>query len=82
MAEYKRKTSLVDSLEGEEIIEMLRAMEADDNYNTETSYSSNGDLNPGNRISFVDKHIKYLNDHRNVDPYQYLSNLRIMTRVR
>ncbi|MES2876154.1 MAG: hypothetical protein V4678_01660 [Patescibacteria group bacterium] len=54
----------------------LTQMVEDPNFNTRSSYSaaSNGD------VLFVDKHINYLSSHLAVNPDQYLSNLKLITR--
>lgn len=54
----------------------LSTMMDDPMYNTRASYSAalNGD------IQFDDKHINYLSSHLAVDPDQYMSNLRLITR--
>ncbi len=49
---------------------------------TATSYSSNAELYPDGQMPFVEKHLAYLINHPNVDPEQYLSNLRLMLKKR
>ena len=66
----------------EEVIEALQKMEADPSYVTESAYRANADLWPGNRISFVDAHLLYLKSHPAMKPEHYLSNLRLMIRVK
>ena len=82
MATYKRKVDFFDTEEGAVIIEVLRIMSTDEAYNTASSYSSNSELYPDNLIPFVQKHIDYLRTHPSTDPQHYLSNLRLMTRIR
>lgn len=65
-----------------EVRNALRLMEKDLSYQTDSGYSSNESLYPDNNIPFVEKHMNYLAEHRNVNPEQYLSNLRLMTRIR
>jgi hypothetical protein len=65
-----------------EVRDALRLMENDLTYQTDSGYSSNESLYPDNNITFVEKHMNYLTEHRNVNPEQYLSNLRLMTRIR
>lgn len=60
----------------------LQAMANDPAYATEDTYSSNSERYPDNTISFVDKHINYLSLHPKVNPEHYVSNLKLMTRLR
>lgn len=55
--------------------ELTRMME-DPKFNTRASYSAilNGD------IQFDEKHMNYLSSHLGVDPSQYMSNLRLITK--
>ena len=68
--------------EREDIRQRLQNMVDSNSYNTESSYAANGLLYPDNLISFVDRHINYLNSHPKLDAGMYLSNLRLMTRIR
>ncbi len=54
----------------------LERMMSDPCYNTRPSYSAA--LNDD--ILFADKHINYLSIHPNVDPDQYMSNLKLITK--
>lgn len=72
----------LDSQEGQLLRQALSNMEKDAAYNTTSSYISNGVKYPGNNISFVDKHMLYLVEHPKMDPRQYLSNLKLMTRIK
>lgn len=78
----KKRTNFYESEEGQEVKDILKKMAQDDGYNTGPSYSANIDEYPDNLISFVDKHMQYLNTHPSVNPSHYLSNLRLMKRVR
>jgi len=82
MATVKKRVSFFESEEGIKIAEILRQMTVDSAFNTDSSYSANSVRYPDNLIPFVDKHMNYLNMHPNMDPYQYLANLRLMTRHR
>lgn len=81
MSKIKR-TNFFESSEGVEIKEILIEMAKDATFNTEQSYSANSSLYPDHIISFVDKHMNYINTHPSVDPQHYVANLRLMTRVR
>jgi hypothetical protein len=82
MATYKKKPDFFSTEEGLEFVEKLKTMAQDTAFNTESSYSANSDLYPDNLIPFVNKHINYIRSHPATDPQHYLSNLRLMTRVR
>ena len=56
----------------------LEAMVANPNYRTESSYSPSSE----ERITFVNKHVRYLSMHQKLDHQQYLSNLKLMTKIR
>ncbi len=82
MSAFKKKINYYTSEEGIEVIEALKSIAASNLYNTGVSYSSNTQEYPDNKMPFVDKHMRYLNAHPNLDPMQYISNLRLMTRIR
>lgn len=82
MATLKKRISFYESAEGLEIQRTLQRMAQDVAFNTESSYSANGEKYPDNLMPFVDKHMAYLNTHPSIDPQQYLANLRLMTRLK
>jgi len=82
MPTIKKKDYLNNTEESVAIEQTLRDMVESATYHTESSYSADGDKYPEGIIPFIDKHMKYLRSHPTTDPQQYLSNLRLMTRVR
>lgn len=82
MATNKRQSDFITSEEGQQIKQALLSMLENEQYSTESSYSTNADLYPDNLIPFIDKHMHYLTSHPSVDPAHYLANLRLITRVR
>ena len=46
-------------------------------FNTQSMYTPS----EVDKESFVDKHMKYLSLHTNTSPQQYLSNLKLRTRI-
>ncbi len=82
MPTLKKKINFLESEEGARFKQALRLMASDSSYNTDSSYIANGTEYPDNLIPFVDKHMNYLNTHPSIDPDQYLSNLRLMMRIR
>lgn len=82
MATSSKKIKFFESAEGEEVKQMLKDMVKDVTYNTDSTYSANSEMYPNSQIPFVDKHVNYINTHPSLDPYHYVANLRLMTRVR
>jgi hypothetical protein len=82
MSTTKKKTSLLNAEEAEQIRQALQEMVPDAVYNTGSSYSADAALYPDNLISFVDKHMNYLMTHPGIDPWRYVANIRLMTRIR
>ena len=82
MPTAKKRPDLYTSEEGAKIEEALKKMATDIGYSTIDTYSANADAHPDHLVSFVDKHMAYLQSHPSVDPDHYLANLRLMTRVR
>lgn len=81
MATHKR-VDFYSSEEGTEAYQLLKAMEADENFITRAGYAADSEKYPDNLISFVEKHMNYLNTHPNTDMRSYIANLRLMSRVR
>ncbi len=82
MPTTKKRVDLYKTEEGARILHELRAMVTDEKYNTGSTYSTDAAACSDHLIPFVDKHMQYLIVHPSVDAEQYLSNLRLMTRVR
>ncbi|GAC1499378.1 MAG: hypothetical protein NVS1B10_02010 [Candidatus Saccharimonadales bacterium] len=82
MSTFKKRINFPESDEGMAIKQELSQMVRDGEYITVSSYNANPLLYPDHDMSFVEKHMHYLSAHQNVNPRQYLSNLRLMTRDR
>lgn len=78
MAKSLSAQRFLDSAEAEKIRVTLKEMMNNPEFNTKSMYSSLA----GGDVLFVDKHIEYLSTHAAVNVEHYLSNLRLMTRVR
>lgn len=65
-----------------EIIEELQAMIKDGSYHTIPGYSIDTAAYPDGSVPFIESHVSYLRRHPQVDPKHYLSNLRLMLKVR
>lgn len=66
----------------DEILAVLKKLEADPAFVTTPAYRANTSLFPNNSISFIDAHLTYLKLHPKLDPNHYLANLRLITRKR
>lgn len=64
----------------EEIVAALHHMEINPYLVTKAVYRGDAEQWPGNKMSFVEYHMEYLRIHPNLDPTQYLANLRLMLR--
>ncbi len=82
MPAYKKHTSFVSDDEKADIKNLLTLLVENDTYNTKSSFSADSVRFPDGQISFVEKHMDYLMCHKGLNPYQYVSNLRLMTRIR
>jgi hypothetical protein len=77
MALSLKSRNFLESEQATTIRKELKRMMADPGYNTRPTYSA---LAKGD-VLFADKHIGYLCLHLNVDPNQYLSNLKLLTKT-
>lgn len=82
MAVATRRANFYNSEEGQFAQAALLHMAKSDDFNTRGSYSTDSALYPDNAIPFVDKHMNYLSAHPNVNIEHYISNLRLMTRIK
>jgi len=75
------KSTLVPGSEEEaRILSLLKQMEENKAYSTKPRYAANADKYPDNTISFSKQHIEHLRKFPNIDPEQYISNLKLMNR--
>lgn len=66
------------STEAAAIRQTLQNMMASPDFNTTSTYSPSCE----GMLSFEEKHINYLSQHTSLNVEHYLSNLRLMTRIR
>ena len=66
----------------EEALQMLQEMLDDDSYRTVSGYSIDAETYPDNSIPFIEEHMNYMKKHPHIDPAHYLSNLRLMLKIR
>lgn len=77
MTQSSREKLFYTSEEGALIRRELEEMMESTLFRTESKYTPSQDTNQ----LFVDRHMKYLGQHGNVQPKHYLSNLKLMTRI-
>ncbi len=65
-----------------QIVRELTDMTSSLSYRTEPCYSADNSHFPDHRMSFVDKHLRYLKSHPSLDPFKYVANLKLMTKIR
>jgi hypothetical protein len=82
MPTYKKKLDFYTSKVGLMVAEELKAMVLDSRYVTKASFCADTEQYADNLIPFIDKHMAYLCNHPATDPYHYLANLKLITRVR
>lgn len=66
------------SAEAEAIRVTLRSMMLSPDFNTTSTYSPSSEA----MLTFEEKHMNYLSQHTTMNVDHYLSNLRLMTRIR
>lgn len=76
------KSKMKGYMQEEEITQELQMMVEDDSYHTEPGYSIDTTAYPDSSVPFIESHVAYLHKHPQVDPKHYLSNLRLMLKVR
>ena len=81
MGSPKKRADFYESEDGLRIKQILIDMTQNDRYNTNSSYSANSVAHPDNLIPFVDKHMTYICSNPNINPDQYLANLRLLTKL-
>ena len=78
-AKTQRAQEFLKSEDGQTTYDELLKMVNDMAYNTKSTFSPSAE--DGNLL-FIDKHMSYLCSHLTTDTAQYLSNLRLITKVR
>lgn len=76
------KSRMKNYLQEEEVVTQLQAMADDLSYRTVPGHSIDTDAYPDNQVPFINVHLRYLSKHPHVDPANYLSNLRLMLKIR
>ncbi len=78
-AKTQRAQEFIKSEEGRAVYDELTKMVNDESYNTVSTFSPSAE---NGNLLFIDKHMSYLCSHLGVNSSQYLSNLRLITKVR
>lgn len=71
------RTNFLDSELCAKLREELVSMTKNPSYNTHVTA-----LIKSEKSLFVEKHLKYIVGHPKMDPWQYVQNLKLMTRLR
>ncbi len=79
MTNTQSRQKFLASDEAEAFRRDLLAIAADPLYNTESIYTT---MEETESSVFVQKHMSYLSNNLNITPEQYLSNLKLRTRIR
>ncbi len=82
MSAKNSKSHIYDPVHEAEVLAVLQSMEQDASYNTETRYAADSVKYPTHRITFSERHMEHLKKFPNIDPDQYVANLKMMTRER
>lgn len=69
------------TLSEEEVLALLLEMEENVEYNTKSRYAADSEKYPGNVITFSQQHLGHLKKFPDVDPHQYIMNLKLMTKI-
>lgn len=77
MTNAQSKQAFIESAEGIELRKQLETMVKSPHYNTRV-YTLASDNDGSN---FIDKHMNYMSTHRTIDHMQYISNIKLMTKI-
>jgi hypothetical protein len=80
MPTMKKRTDFATSDDGMWCKTALETMEKDGVFYTPPSFTANVESYPDNVMPFVTAHMNYLMKHADVNPQQYISNLRLRSR--
>lgn len=75
------KAKAFDMVSEAEATQLLLAMENDERYSTAAQYAVDSLKYPSNSITFTQRHIEHLRKFPEINPHQYISNLKLMTKV-
>lgn len=76
------KSKMKSYLQEPQVTEELQSMLNDESFHTLPGYSIDGETYPNHVVPFIEEHVRYLTKHPQVDPAHYLSNLRLMLKIR
>lgn len=78
MKKIPQQDGLINNVDKDVVIAALKQLESNTLYETKPTYRGDALKWPGNEMSFIDFHLNYLKVHPTLDPYHYLSNLRLV----
>lgn len=80
MVVSKREAAFKTTEEGEWSLKTLQAMEKDAAFVSDSSFTADAEHYPDNRMPFITTHMNFLAKHPEVNPRQYIANLRLRSR--
>ncbi len=80
MGKAAKEEGFINSVREDEIVAALGLLESSSHYLTEPIYQGNADKWPDHQIPFVDYHLNYLKRQPTLNPYHYISNLKLALR--
>jgi hypothetical protein len=78
MKKRVQEDGVINGVRRDEVIEALVSLETSSIYLTESVKRYNIDKWPDSQTTFIDFHMNYLRTHPTLDPYQYISNLKLI----
>ena len=82
MLSANTKSRMKNYMKEPEVTQELQALLDDKTFKTVPGYSIDGETYPDHKVPFIADHLNYLRKHPQVDPANYLSNLRLMLKIR
>ncbi len=78
MSKVAKEEGYINNVREDEIVAALGILEANASYLTNPIYQGNVEKWPNHQIPFIDYHINYLKRQPTLNPYHYISNLKLM----
>lgn len=73
----QHQDGFINDVREEDIIGELKTLESSPVYLTAPAYRGNEEKWPNHQIPFIEFHLNYLKAHPGLNPYHYISNLRL-----
>lgn len=76
----RQEEGVINNVAQGEIVAALTSLQTNPLYLTEPAYRGNSEKWPDHQISFIDFHLGYLKSQPTLNPWHYLSNLKLKLR--